>query len=108
MRVTGADARRANVFSALADPTRLAILRELSRGRQVTATGLAGELPVTRQAVAKHLASLDRAGLVRTERAGREVHYALEARPLEEAVAWAAKVGREWESALERLASRAR
>ena len=106
MRVTGADARRAEVFAALGDPTRLAILRELSRGKRLTPSGLADQLPMTRQAVAKHLAYLGRAGLVHSERTGREVHYVLDADPLEEAVAWAAKVGQEWESALERLARR--
>jgi predicted transcriptional regulator len=55
------------VFTALADPTRREVIVALAREPRLTASRLAGELPVTRQAVAKHLATLDRAGLVRAD-----------------------------------------
>ena len=65
------------VFAALADPTRRQVVRSLAREQAVTASGLAGELPMTRQAVAKHLAALERAGLVTPRREGRETRYRL-------------------------------
>ena len=63
------------VFAALADPTRRALFESLVHGGDDTATGLAARLPVTRQAVGKHLAVLQRAGLVRAHRVGRESRY---------------------------------
>ena len=65
------------VWAAVADPTRRRLLDVLLAHGEATATTLAGELPVTRQAVAKHLAVLDRAGLVEGRRRGREVRYAV-------------------------------
>ena len=62
------------VFAALADPTRREVIGRLAR-EPLSASALAGELPVTRQAIAKHLAALDRAGLVATRRSGRELQY---------------------------------
>ena len=70
--------------------------------------GLAGELPVSRQAVAKHLAALDRAGLVAARREGRETRYTLDPAPMGEAMAWMAGVGAQWDERLARLARRAR
>ena len=61
-------------------------------------------MPVTRQAVAKHLSTLAAAGLVRSERRGRETRYALEGTPLEEAAAWLDRVGTEWDGRLAALA----
>ena len=63
------------MFAALADPTRWRVLNLLAERGEGTATSLAGELPVSRVAVVKHLAILDRAGLVECRRAGREVRY---------------------------------
>ena len=80
----------------------------LAREPSLTASRLAGELPVTRQAVAKHLAALDRAGLVRASRAGRETRYELTPAPLGDAMDWMAAVGARWDSSLARLAARAR
>jgi ArsR family transcriptional regulator, cadmium/lead-responsive transcriptional repressor len=96
------------VFSALADPTRREVMAALARDPSLTASRLAGELPVTRQAVAKHLATLDRAGLVRARRTGRETRYELTPAPLGDAMAWMAGVGARWDSSLARLAERAR
>ena len=63
------------MFEALADPTRRAVLRDVAERGPVTATELAADLPVTRQAIAKHLAVLREAGLVDPERAGRETRF---------------------------------
>jgi DNA-binding transcriptional ArsR family regulator len=91
------------VFAALADPTRRRVVQSLSAGSTVTASRLAQELPITRQAVAKHLAALDHAGLVEAERRGRETHYRLTPEPLTEAASWMAAVGGEWDDRLESL-----
>ena len=91
------------VFSALADPTRRAILRAVAEDGPVTATSLAGRLPVSRQAVAKHLGQLREAGLVAAERAGREARFTAVAAPLDDLAAWAAATGRRWDHRLARL-----
>ena len=91
------------VFAALADPTRRQVVQMLSPGTTVTASALARELPITRQAVAKHLAALDHAGLVAGERRGRETHYRLTPDPLTEAAGWMAAVGADWDDRLSAL-----
>jgi DNA-binding transcriptional ArsR family regulator len=96
------------VFSALADPTRRQVVRALSAQPDLTASRLAGELPITRQAVAKHLAALQRAGLVQPRRQGRETRYTITPAPLTDAMSWMAEVGAEWDGRLARLAERAR
>jgi DNA-binding transcriptional ArsR family regulator len=87
------------VFSALADPTRRHLIESLA-SRPASATRLASELPISRQAVAKHLAGLRAARLVRAERAGRETLYSLDPEPLTDAADWMARVGAEWDSRL--------
>jgi DNA-binding transcriptional ArsR family regulator len=96
-----------DVFSALADPTRREVMRTLSREPSLTASRLAGELPMTRQAVAKHLGALARAGLVESRREGRETRYTLTPAPLSDAMAWMTAVGGRWDERLGRLAERA-
>ena len=91
------------LFNALADATRRDVLRFLSSDGELTATALAGRLPVTRQAVAKHLSALEAAGLVQAYRAGRELRYRITPRPLADAMGWMAEVGAEWDDRLERL-----
>lgn len=91
------------VFAALADPTRRRMLEILAGRSTETATGFAAELPITRQAVAKHLAALKRARLVRAARAGRETRYSLDAEPLGGVSSWVDAVGAEWDARLERL-----
>lgn len=88
------------VFSALADPTRRGLLRRLATGEEATATQLAADLPVTRQAVAKHLDALREAGLVLPVRRGREVLYRLTPEPLAGAVTWISEVGERWDERL--------
>lgn len=91
------------VFAALGDPTRREVVRELSRQPTVTASALAAQLPMTRQAVSKHLNALAAAGLVASERAGRETRYRLTPDPLDDAIRWMAEVGGQWDGRLERL-----
>jgi len=88
------------VFAALADPTRRRMVETLAGGSTVTASGLAAELPITRQAVAKHLAALRQARLVNAKRVGRETRYSLHAEPLGDAARWIATVGAEWDERL--------
>jgi DNA-binding transcriptional ArsR family regulator len=92
-----------DVFDALGDPSRRFLLETLSARGAATATELAAELPVTRQAVSKHLAVLARAGLVTSEHAGRETQYRVTPAPLEDAIEWMARVGGEWDARLARL-----
>jgi ArsR family transcriptional regulator, cadmium/lead-responsive transcriptional repressor len=96
------------VFGALADPTRREVLRSLAEQPGLTASRLAGELPMTRQAVAKHLHALSGAGLVQARREGRESRYTLTPAPLAEAIDWMTAVGAEWDERLARLGHRAR
>jgi DNA-binding transcriptional ArsR family regulator len=91
------------VFSALSDATRRSVLGQVSRAESVTATELAETLPVSRQAVVKHLQVLGRAGLVTSERDGREVRYSFAASPLADAAQWIAEEGSNWDDRLERL-----
>jgi DNA-binding transcriptional ArsR family regulator len=90
------------VFAALGDPTRREVIRLLSEGPS-TATELSSDLPVSRQAVAKHLAALDEAGLVSAERSGREVRYRLTPGPMADAASWLGDVGARWDRRLEAL-----
>ena len=91
------------VFDALADPNRRYVVEALAQRGTATATELASELQVTRQAVAKHFAALSEAGLVESRREGRETRYELTPQPLAGALDWMAHVGAEWDSRLERL-----
>jgi DNA-binding transcriptional ArsR family regulator len=95
------------LWGAVADPTRRRLLDALLAHGEATATTLADELPVTRQAVAKHLAVLERAGLVDSRRLGREVRYAVRPERLDAATEWLARVAAEWDQrlgAIKRLA----
>ena len=91
------------VFDALADPTRRRVVETLARGGTVTASGLAAQLPITRQAVTKHLSALRGAELVSAQRIGREIHYKLRPQPLDEAAHWIQMVSAEWDDRLEAL-----
>jgi DNA-binding transcriptional ArsR family regulator len=93
-----------SVFGALADPTRRSMLETLLREGTTSVPSLTERLPITRQAIAKHLATLDRAGLIeRDGDAGREVHYRLRPGALADAAAWVAEAEAAWSERLDRL-----
>lgn len=92
------------VFAALGDPTRAGILHRLAREGRLSLTQLARGTPITRQAVSRHVAVLETAGLVAAIRQGREVHLTLRTASLTRAAAWLAEVGAAWDGALDRLA----
>lgn len=91
------------LFAALADPTRRAVFERLTSRGPASATTLARELPVTRQAIAKHLAVLDEAGLVDRRTSGREVEYTARPNALGDVASWISRVGAEWDGRLEKL-----
>jgi DNA-binding transcriptional ArsR family regulator len=88
------------VLVGLADPIRRRILDTLAARGAGTATTLAAELPVTRQAVVKHLAVLHRAGLVVSHRSGREVRYLVNPRRLDATAQWMTGVAADWDRRL--------
>lgn len=88
------------VLVALADPTRRQLLDLLAAHGQATATTLAARLPVSRQAVVKHLAVLDAAGLVSGSRVGREVRYAVRPAALDATARWMAALAVDWDRRL--------
>jgi DNA-binding transcriptional ArsR family regulator len=95
------------IFAALADPTRWRVLTLLAERGEATATTLAGDLPVSRVAVIKHLAVLDRAGLVQSRRAGREVRYTVRPEKLNATARQLDAIAGEWDArlaAIKRLA----
>ena len=102
-RAPDVDARAGAVFEALADPTRRAVLRDVATRGPRTATEVAAGLPVSRQAVAKHLAVLREAGLVAHERAGREARFTATLAPLADAEGWLRSAGAAWDARLRRL-----
>lgn len=96
-----------DVFDALGDPARRSLVRAIAARGDATATELAADLPVTRQAVAKQLGVLADAGLLRATRSGRETRYAVTPGPLRDAVSWMVDVGAAWDERLARLRDRA-
>lgn len=92
------------LWSAVGDPIRRRMLDLLLVGGHGTATSLGEQLPVTRQAVAKHLAVLDRVGLVHGEVAGRERRYRVDDAQLAHAAEQLASVGSAWDGRLRRIA----
>lgn len=89
-----------SVLAALADPTRRQLLDLLAAQGEATATTLAERLPVSRQAVVKHLAVLDAAGLVSGSRVGREVRYAVRSAALDATARWMASLAADWDRRL--------
>ena len=91
------------LWSVIGDPTRRRMLDLLLATGEGTATSLSEQLPVTRQAVAKHLGALDRVGLVRATAAGREKRYRVEEAQLARVVAQLTAVGTAWDARLRRI-----
>jgi DNA-binding transcriptional ArsR family regulator len=94
-----------DLWSAIGDPTRRRMLDLLLTTGEGTATAISAQLPVTRQAVAKHLVVLDRAGLVRGRPVGREKRYRVDEAQLARAVAQLNSVGAAWDARLRRIKS---
>lgn len=90
-------------FAALADPTRRALFERLTSTGPASASRLASELPISRQAIAKHLATLDEAGLVERTTVGREVQYSARPGALSDVTTWVERVGADWDTRLQRL-----
>ncbi|MFD7449706.1 ArsR/SmtB family transcription factor [Kitasatospora sp. NPDC059827] len=88
------------VLTALADPTRRRLLELIGAQGEATATTLARHLPVSRQAVVKHLAVLDAAGLVSGDRIGREVRYTVRPAALDSTARWMASLAADWDRRL--------
>lgn len=101
------DKRRARqagpVFAALGDDVRLTLITRLSRRTPLSITRLADGLPMTRQAVTKHLRVLEHAGLVRCRKSGREQHWELNEAPLHDARQYLDSISQQWACALQRL-----
>lgn len=93
----------ARLFTALADDNRLAIIESLSQHGPQSITGLAQRAPVTRQAVRKHLAVLETAGLATSKRRGRERIWHLQPGRLATAYAYLDRISRHWDDAIGRL-----
>jgi DNA-binding transcriptional ArsR family regulator len=87
-------------WAAVAEPTRRRVLDLLLAGGEATATSLARELPLTRQAMAKHLVVLERAGLVESRREGRELRFAVRPERLDAAAQSLAEVAAAWDRRL--------
>jgi DNA-binding transcriptional ArsR family regulator len=92
-------------FWALSDPTRLEILDRISAGSQTTVSQLAEILPITRQAVTRHVKTLEDAGLVVGTRDGRELRLAVDLTPVDAATEWLTSRAARWERTLDRLAA---
>lgn len=102
----GAETRDASqaLFDALADPTRRRLLERLAeQAESISISELTESLPITRQAVTKHLALLERAELVQAERRGRERRYTFAPQPLDRAATWIAALEARWDARLTAL-----
>ena len=96
----GAAEEVGSVLAALADPTRRRLLDLLAVRGEATATTLAEQLPVSRQAIVKHLAVLDAAGLVVGSRVGREMRYSLRSAGLDATTQWMSALAADWDRRL--------
>ncbi len=93
----------APLFAALGDRTRLQLVSRLCSGGPSSLANLSAGLPITRQAITKHLRAMERSGLVHSRRKGREMIWRLERRRLREARRYLEIVSAQWDSALARL-----
>jgi DNA-binding transcriptional ArsR family regulator len=88
------------VFAALADPRRRQILQSLAEGPALSASALAGALPISRQAVVQHLAVLQQSDLVSSRRAGREVLFSVRPEALAQTASWMNTLAESWSDRL--------
>ncbi|MCB2114278.1 MAG: winged helix-turn-helix transcriptional regulator [Parvularculaceae bacterium] len=95
--------RAAAVFAALGDPTRLALVERLRDGRAHSIMQLSSGFDLTRQGVTKHLSALEAAGIVIRKRTGRQTHFSIERKTLENSAAYLASVSQQWDETLGRL-----
>jgi DNA-binding transcriptional ArsR family regulator len=98
------------LWSAIGDPSRRRVLDLLVRGGEASASRLAAQVPFSRQAVAKHLAVLEQAGLISSRKQSREVLYQVEANRLDQATRAMAELASQWDrrlDAIKRLAEAA-
>ncbi|MBM4113942.1 MAG: winged helix-turn-helix transcriptional regulator [Phycisphaerae bacterium] len=95
--------RHASIFAALGDETRLALLLTLCASMPLSITQLSEGSSITRQAITKHLRVLEDAGLVASERTGRQMLFRLKPQPLSDAVRLLDGISRQWDQALARL-----
>lgn len=93
----------APVLAALGDESRLQIVAKLCKGGPLSVTKLAEDADISRQAVTKHMQALSKAGLVRSERHGRERIWTLEPKRIEDVRRYLAQISRRWDDALSRL-----
>jgi DNA-binding transcriptional ArsR family regulator len=91
------------LLAALADPSRRALFERLNSRGPASASQLATELPISRQAIAKHLSLLNSVGLVDRAEQGRQVVYTARVSPLQDVANWLETVGDAWDDRLERL-----
>lgn len=91
------------VWLAVADPSRRSLLELLINRGEATASGLASEVPFTRQAVAKHLAVLEKAQLVSSRRQGREVLFSVRPTQIDNAAQMMVNVGQAWDARLQSI-----
>ena len=97
--------QHAAVFAALGDETRLSLISELCTGEPRSIARLTGATRLTRQAVTKHLRVLEEAGIVHSERCGRESRFAFDPKPMHELGEYLERVSAQWDQVLGRLKS---
>ncbi|UUO00758.1 metalloregulator ArsR/SmtB family transcription factor [Mycolicibacterium novocastrense] len=103
MSTSTAEAPVSSLFNALGDPNRLRIVTRLCDGGPCSTSEVAEVIPVSRQATTKHLLLLESAGLVSSQRSGRERIWRMQPAPLAEAGEYLSKLSQRWDRALDRL-----
>src|SRR3954452_6195087 len=101
--MTGEGEEAERLWAAIADPTRRRLLDRILAAGDATATALARELPISRQGIAKHLAVLERAGLVEASRSGRELRFTVRQDRLDQATRRMAQILARWDARLDTI-----
>ena len=102
-RASSAASASAPVFAALGNDVRLELLSRLGDGSDRSITELSDGLALTRQAVTKHLGVLEQAGIVVTERVGRERRFRIRPEPVSHARDYLSRISAQWDDAIDRL-----